>query len=319
MTIKIKTLKIVLATFISILIAQALNLEYPLAAGIIAILSVLDTKQESITTAFARLASTVLAFFVASVVFFLLDFSVVTFSLYLLVYVPIAYRYNLQSGIAPCSVLVTHFVTAESIAFYWQINGLLLMGIGAVVAILFNLWMPSYEKDLNQKVRLIEEELRQFLSLFHSYLLGKTDQDALKSKSQKLTILINETEKIALMDYENQLTNKSDYYIRYTQMREQQLALVKVMSQNIGYIRLEAEQNIILADLFSEISDQLNEKNTGLTLLEHISTLYRHFRQSDLPKSRDEFENRAILFQLLRDIERFIEIKRDFFISTSVV
>lgn len=313
MTIKIKTIKIVLATFISILIAQALGLEYPLAAGIIAILSVLDTKKESIATAFQRLASTVVAFFIASVIFYFLGFSVLTFSLYLLFYVPVAYRFNLQSGIAPCSVLVTHFVTAGSIAVYWQINGLLLMAIGAVVAILFNLWMPSYEKDLNQKVKTIEEELRQFLSLFHSYLMGETVQRALNTKARSLAILIDETEKIALMDYENQLVNNSDYYIKYVQMRERQLDLLKAMIQNITAVQLETEQNIALAELFDEISIQLHEKNTGLSLLERISVLYRHYRQSKLPETREEFESRAILFQILRDIERFIEIKRDFF------
>lgn len=317
MTIKLKTIKIVLATLISIVIAQLLSLEYPLAAGIIAILSVLDTKKESITTAFQRLASTLVAFFIASVIFYLFGFSVLTFSLYLLFYVPVAYRYNLQSGIAPCSVLVTHFVTAGSIAVYWQINGLLLMGIGAAVAILFNLWMPSYEEDLNQKVELIEEELRQFLSLFYSYLMGKAAHRALNNKARSLASLIDETETIALMDFENQLVNNSDYYIKYVQMRERQLDLLKVMIENITAVRLETDQNTALAELFDEISKQLHEKNTGLSLLERISVLYRHFRQSKLPETREEFESRAILFQILRDIERFIEIKRDFFIAHS--
>ncbi|GEK88333.1 Uncharacterized membrane protein YgaE, UPF0421/DUF939 family [Alkalibacterium putridalgicola] len=317
MTIKLKTIKIVLATLISIVIAQLLSLEYPLAAGIIAILSVLDTKKESITTAFQRLASTLVAFFIASVIFYLFGFSVLTFSLYLLFYVPVAYRYNLQSGIAPCSVLVTHFVTAGSIAVYWQINGLLLMGIGAAVAILFNLWMPSYEEDLNQKVELIEEELRQFLSLFYSYLLGEAAHRALNNKARSLASLIDETETIALMDFENQLVNNSDYYIKYVQMRERQLDLLKVMIENITAVRLETDQNTALAELFDEISKQLHEKNTGLSLLERISVLYRHFRQSKLPETREEFESRAILFQILRDIERFIEIKRDFFIAHS--
>ncbi|MDZ7834522.1 MAG: aromatic acid exporter family protein [Alkalibacterium sp.] len=315
MTIKIKTIKIVLATLIAILIAQALDLEYPLAAGILAILSVLDTKVESITTAYARVMSTIVAFIIASAVFYFTGFSVVSFGLYLIVYVPIAYRFDLQAGITPASVLVTHFVTAESIAVYWQINGLLLMAIGASAAVVFNLWMPSYKKDLNQHILHIEEELRQFLKLFHSYLMGNTVQSALKEKARKMTNILNETEEIALMDYENQLTNKSDYYIKYTQMREKQLELMKVMIQNITAVNLETDQNQVLAELFDEISDQLHEENTGLKLLDNISVLYRHFRQTELPRSREEFESRAILFQILRDIERFIEIKRDFYVA----
>ncbi|MER2064549.1 MAG: aromatic acid exporter family protein, partial [Alkalibacterium sp.] len=285
------------------------------AAGIIAILSVLDTKKESIVTAFQRLASTLLAFFIATVIFYLFGFSVSTFSLYLLLYVPVAYSFNLQSGIAPCSVLVTHFVTAESISMYLQINGLLLMAIGAVVAILFNLWMPSYMKDLNLKVREIEEALRQFLNLFYTYLNGETGHHVLNTKARQLSALLDEAETVALLDYDNHLVDQNEYYIKYVQMRKRQLDLLKVMIQNITSVQLEIEQNSALADLFAEVARQLHEKNTGLQLLDNISVLYRHYRNSELPETREEFESRAILFQILRDIERFIEIKRDFFMS----
>ncbi|MDZ7834622.1 MAG: hypothetical protein U5K84_04035 [Alkalibacterium sp.] len=83
--------------------------------------------------------------------------------------------------------------------------------------------------------------------------------------------ILDKTEEIALMDYENQLTNKSDYYIKYTQMREKQLELLRVMVQNITAVKLETEQNQVLAELFVEISDQLHEENTGLKLLDNIS------------------------------------------------
>lgn len=37
------------------------------------------------------------------------------------------------------------------------------------------------------------------------------------------------------------------------------------------------------------------------------------FRNSDLPSTREEFENRAALFILLNDFTRFIQIKKEFF------
>ena len=37
------------------------------------------------------------------------------------------------------------------------------------------------------------------------------------------------------------------------------------------------------------------------------------FRDSALPKTREEFENRTILFILLTDFLRFIQIKKHFF------
>ena len=61
MTLSHRTIKIAFATVIAILIAQFLNLNYSVSAGIIAILSVLDTKKSSVLTALQRIASTVLA------------------------------------------------------------------------------------------------------------------------------------------------------------------------------------------------------------------------------------------------------------------
>lgn len=61
MSLNHRTIKIAFATVIAILIAQFFDLNYSVAAGVIAILSVLDTKKSSVLTALQRIASTVLA------------------------------------------------------------------------------------------------------------------------------------------------------------------------------------------------------------------------------------------------------------------
>ena len=40
-----------------------------------------------------------------------------------------------------------------------------------------------------------------------------------------------------------------------------------------------------------------------------------NLKKRNLPKSRTEFESRASLFQILNDFERFIKIKREFYIN----
>ncbi|MEG0085126.1 MAG: hypothetical protein RR817_01510, partial [Niameybacter sp.] len=47
-------------------------------------------------------------------------------------------------------------------------------------------------------------------------------------------------------------------------------------------------------------------------LLEQLAKLREVFRASSLPKTREEFENRAMLYQYLNDIEHFLEIKQSF-------
>jgi uncharacterized membrane protein YgaE (UPF0421/DUF939 family) len=47
--------------------------------------------------------------------------------------------------------------------------------------------------------------------------------------------------------------------------------------------------------------------------MKDLESMLMDFRNSDLPKTRSEFENRAALFVLLNDFSRFIQIKKDFY------
>lgn len=319
MSIKHRTVKMVLATLLAIYAADFLQLDHTLAAGIIAILSLLDTKRASFITAFKRVASTVTAFLIASVVFYLAGFTVTAFGLYLIIYIPVAYHFDLQSGIAPCSVLVTHFIGAGSISWSWQLNGFLLMTIGATSALLLNLWMPSHKGELAESKRQVDESIRLILKGISDRLSGKDLTVKLTDQVREAEDLISEAKAQALKDYDNQLFHKNDYSLKYVQMRGQQLASIRKMLHSLQNSGLGSEQARILAELFNSTSEQLNEKNTGLSLLENITDLYRTFRQSRLPKSRAEFESRAYLFMLLNNIEEFIEIKRSFFVREGSV
>ncbi|WP_462224895.1 aromatic acid exporter family protein [Alkalibacterium sp.] len=315
MSIRERTIKMVLATLLSIFAAQVFQLEHALAAGIIAILSLLDTKRASFITAVKRTASTVAAFLIATIVFYIMGFTVWAFGVYLAVYVPVAYKFDLQIGIAPASVLVTHFMGANSIALVWQINGMGLMLLGAAGALIINLWMPSYLSELEESKEQIDDKLRYILKVISFKLAGENPSDRLKELLYDLENQLVDSKQKALNEYDNQLFNKEDYIVRYLEMRQIQINILKRMLYSLQNITLETSQAHTLAELYKETAEQLNEKNTGLALLEKISLLYREFRKSDLPKNRDEFENRAVLFQLLHEIEAFIEIKRQFFVE----
>lgn len=48
-------------------------------------------------------------------------------------------------------------------------------------------------------------------------------------------------------------------------------------------------------------------------MIDDIEQLLETFRHGDLPQTREEFERRAVLFQLLQDLERFILLKVEFY------
>lgn len=47
-------------------------------------------------------------------------------------------------------------------------------------------------------------------------------------------------------------------------------------------------------------------------LLSEAERIGEEYRNSELPKSREEFETRAILFDILTNLKIFLQIKREF-------
>ena len=318
MSLTQRTVRITLSAVLSIIIAQLIGLENSMAAGIIAILSILDTRLETLKTALARFLSTLLAFAVATVVFLIFGFSVYSFGVYLAIYVPLAYLGKVDAGIAPCSVLVTHFVIAESVSWQWQVNGLLIMVIGLIMALLFNLWIPSYDQKLDTRVKEIEKQMSLVLFLLDRYLAdGSSSYERIKEELDDLCDLVLELDDLALIEYENTTFSKSvqDYYVKYAQMRKQQYEILERIVDRLPSIVPDTEENRILASIFGETAETLDEKNPGVELLTAIDNLYTIFRESNLPKTREEFESRAILYYILTDFEKFLVLKRDFYVE----
>ena len=77
------------------------------------------------------------------------------------------------------------------------------------------------------------------------------------------------------------------------------------MAQQINTCHLAASESLILAQLFSKIAAQLSQTNPAHDLLDDIERYLQVFRNRSLPKTREEFETRATLLQLLREAETF--------------
>ncbi len=279
-----------------------------------AILSVLDTKKSSVIIAFQRVGSTILALGVATILFQLVGFNTIVFGIYLLIYIPLAYKLNLEVGIAPCSVLVSHLLLEQSTSITWLANEMSLMVIGVGMAILFNLYMPSKENQLMQLRDEIEEKMKHVLMNFAVVLETGYPNDQVEIFIKELSVNLKTAEKMAYLEFNNQLLSQNDdYMIQYIDMRQQQAKILAEMSIDISVCSLPTKQNDTLARLFQQTANQLHESNPAVDLMKDLESMLTDFRNSDLPKTRSEFENRAALFVLLNDFSRFIQIKKDFY------
>ncbi|CYX83759.1 aromatic acid exporter family protein [Streptococcus suis] len=312
MSLSLRTIKLIFATVLAIYLATALGLSYATAAGIIAILSVLDTRKSSFKMARNRLFSTLLALTIAVLTFALFGFGIWTLGIYLALYVPLAYRFNWEAGIAPSTVLVTHLLLEQDISLIFLGNELTLFLIGAGLALLFNLYMPSQEKKIQAYHDQVEDLLKQILLRFEAFLLNGDGRNEAELISQ-LDKTLDEALKVVYLDRHNQLFQQTNYQVHYFEMRAAQNKILRTMAGNINKCLLEGRENVILSSLFERAAQQLSRENSAKELLMDIELFHATFRERPLPQTREEFETRATLFQLLHDMEAFIRLKVDFY------
>ncbi|MFU8760846.1 aromatic acid exporter family protein [Streptococcus suis] len=312
MSLSLRTIKLIFATVLAIYLATVLGLSYTTAAGIIAILSVLDTRKSSFKMARNRLFSTLLALTIAVLTFALFGFGIWTLGIYLALYVPLAYRFNWEAGIAPSTVLVTHLLLEQDISLIFLGNELTLFLIGAGLALLFNLYMPSQEKKIQAYHDQVEDLLKQILLRFEAFLLNGDGRNEAELITQ-LDKTLDEALKVVYLDRHNQLFQQTNYQVHYFEMRAAQNKILRTMAGNINKCLLEGRENVILSSLFERAAQQLSRDNSAKELLLDIELFHATFRERPLPQTRKEFETRATLFQLLHDMEAFIRLKVDFY------
>ena len=308
----VRVFKIAFGALLAILFAEMLGLKYTLSAGIIVILSIQETKKKSLDIAILRMKSTTLALSIASVLFLIFGFHALSFGMYLLCFLPLAFKFNLNDGIAMSSVLVTHLVSEGYVSANLLLNEFLLLAIGVGIAIVINLYMPKMLPKIKEDQMKIEREFREillFLSDKARHQIRDVDEQALFSS---LKTLLMEAQQRAVHNRENYLLVEMTYYTQYMHMRLQQLEVLLRMAQILDKVEIALEQTHLIADLTEQFARTLHEFNTGCELIAQTQTVLDVFRNQPLPKTREEFENRAMLFQYLNEFHYLLEIKRDF-------
>lgn len=312
MKLGLRTIKTVVACFLAMIIAEKMGLLYGTAAGIIAILSVGNTKKKSLDTGIARFISLGIATILAFIAFQLLGYTALGFALYLIFFIPITVKYHLTDGIVVTSVLVTHYMLEQNFTLALILNEFLLMGLGVGFALLFNLYMPNLESRIKEEQEKIEAGFREiFLTMASS--LNQKDGVGLLKFCDRLLERINHGQKHSQQYHENQLLTNSLYYEDYFAMRRSQIKLLKEMIFLLEEIQVEEVLVEDLRILLTNTGTTLSEKNDGQKILKEIELVSESYRLKPLPRNRQEFENRARLFQYLQTFKNFIELKAVFY------
>lgn len=308
----LNTTKIAAAAIAAILIARLLKLDNGISAGIVAVLSIQATKKETIRTALDRFLAFVAALAISYITYHVCGFNLTGFCLYLIAFIFVCQRYQWLSAMAMDSVLISHFIGFASMSSDHIINEALIFFLGIGAGIIANLHL---HKDINSIEKLktdADEQIRKILRRMSERMIEEDKSDYNGDCFQKLDDMIREAENVARLNYANQFGTKDRYDLDYIAMRRKQKEVLFEMYKFVRQLRTTPDNIYLIANFLDDISLQFERNNTAEDLLRERQEIDRFMMTTELPKTREEFEDRALLFALLHQIKEFLEIKAEF-------
>ncbi len=304
-TIGSRTVKTAIGAMIALIIAQVLSLENTATAAVITLLSVQSTKRRSIQIAWQRFAACILGILMAVLIFEGCAYTAVGVGLLLFIYIPLMAKLGLQDGIVPGFVIVMQLYISQNITYELILNQIFIVSIGILVALLFNLYMPSVEGEIKKILKELEGNFKMIFLQFGRFIRKKervwNDEYIIKTKK-----LIEVGMELAKRSEENSFFKKDSYYLHYFTKIHQQFQIVERMVPLIIQLPTTFEQNEMVADFVDELGANLEDRKRFLLKLQDLRG---KFENMDLPKTREEFETRAALLILINKIEQFIELQ----------
>ena len=310
--IGVKTVKMGVGATISIILAQGLGFKYAASAGIITLLSIQNTRRESVEIAFRRIVATIIALAIGSCLFSLLGYHAVVFGVYLLVFIPIAARLKVTQGVVPASVLVTHILGDGKVTAGLLFNEIGLLMIGVIIALLINMYMPSLESVLLKEKKMIDDLLFSVLMDMGKILREEQEKLDVKDKMIELEKTLFIGKKKAHQYTNNYFMSEKSLYEKYFEMRYLQYQILTYLVKHFERFYMMPIQAHKVAVLTDEVALTIKGKVSVEEAMATLENLEKLFKASSLPQTRNEFENRAMLYQFLTDIDQFLEVKKQF-------
>lgn len=342
-----KSLKIALAAVLAIALAQALGLANSTTAGIITILSIQGTKLETLKTAGKRALAFLCALLLAGVCYEALGYTVWAFGVFLFLFVLLCLTVRWQEAIAMDSVLVSHFLIQGC---FWPLlsNEVLLFIVGTGFGILFNLHLRSRGEQFTRFSDRVDGLIKEILGQMARQLAGEAGSDRendgiaeprqdpgagrlqsrepwqgpgagqlqsrepWQTQEQELLQALRQAEDCAVENYGNTPFSRDTYELDYVRMRQRQAVILRSIHENIrglSYLPCQARQ---VAGLLEQVRQEYHRYNNVEGLLAKMEELFADMQTQPLPRSREEFEARAVLYYVLRQMEELLKVKRQF-------
>lgn len=311
------SVKIGLGSSIAILIAQALHLEYAVSAGTVTLLTLMTTKWETIKLSVSRFITFAITILLGWVIFSYATYMWIAYGILLTMVVFIAEFFGLRATISVNSVVAAHLVSSQDLSLAAVRNEFLLVLIGVVIAIILNLFHSNitHQRQIIADMRDTENKLQAILIELAVYLSGKEMQENVWDNICALENQLDSYTQSAREYQNNTFQSHPEYYISYFEMRHKQCHILQNLHDEMRRILTIPKQAEVISEYLLYLADYVIETNSPHRQVERLNEIFEDMKNEELPKTREEFENRAILYHVLMDIQDFLMCKADFVIN----
>ncbi len=312
--ILLMAVKIGVGSSIAIFIAQSLRLQYAVSAGTVALLTLMTSKLETFRLSLSRFITFGVTLALALLIVPHLNNIWLAYGLLLALVVFIAESFGLRSTISVNAVVAAHLVTSRDLSGPSILNEFLLVLIGVTLAVALNLFHAnwSHRRRIVASMRRVEGELQQILNEVAAYLRQGDRPGEVWREIGGLEAELREYINSAYEYQDNTFHSHPEYYIAYFEMRLDQFEILHRLHREIKWIRSVPQQAAVVADYLEYLAKYVVEVNAPGKQVEALERLFESMRRQELPKSREEFESRAILYHVLMDLQDFLDCKTRF-------
>ena len=307
--------KIGFGSSLAIFIASALELEYAITAGSIALLTIVTTKWGTLKLSLVRIITFFIATALCGIVFTHVPSQWVAYGIFTFFIVIMCDCIGWKSAISVNALVGMHFLShMDEFSYEFIINEFLLLVIGVSISIVLNLFhaYKFEEQHLIKNMRAVEKDLAETLVEIAEYLenhmKGKEVWKDVERLEKAIEYFIQEAR-----DYQdNTFHSHPGYYIDYFKMRRDQCKIMQNLHKEMKAVKSLPKQAQKVAEYVRYLSDYVVEKNEPVEQLTKLNFLVEEMKKEELPKTREEFESRALLYHTLMDLEDFLNCKTRF-------
>lgn len=306
------TAKIVIAAGVSICLADAVELDFPVSAGIMSILTIQPTKKETLKTAFGRFLAFLTALFIANLCFGVLGYTMTAYLAYLAFYIFICQTAKWYSAMAMNSVLISHFLTFGNMGTdaVWNEARLFFIGVGIGIAV--NLHLKKNVDYIEELKESADNQIREILRRMAERVVKTDVSDYGETCFPELRNSIRRAKNVAEENYNNQFKSDDTYDRDYIRMRDKQCQALYQMYKSIRTMETTPVTAEKISGFLLLVAESYHKNNTAKELLIQFHELDEQMKSHPLPVKRKEFEDRAKLYHLLRNMEEFLMLKAVF-------